>query len=160
MDGRRLLRDREERVVAGVASGAALFLDIDPFLARLGFAALCIFGGAGLILYAIGWLLIPEALPEEAAPGAAPGTPGGGAPETTGGAPETPGGTQSPATPPPTAPAPRPMLLRRPVASIGVVLISLGAVALLRSLIPWVAHQPLWPLAVVALGLLLLMARH
>ena len=35
------------------------YLNVDPLLIRAGFAALMIFGGAGLVLYVVGWLLIP-----------------------------------------------------------------------------------------------------
>ncbi|HUH07627.1 MAG TPA: PspC domain-containing protein [Egibacteraceae bacterium] len=57
---RRLTRRSEGRMVAGVASGIADHLSIDPVLVRLGFAALVFFGGAGFILYAVGWALMPE----------------------------------------------------------------------------------------------------
>ena len=33
---------------------------IDPTIARVGFVALCLMGGAGLPLYLAAWLLIPE----------------------------------------------------------------------------------------------------
>ena len=57
---RRLTRTREGRMIAGVCSGVGRYLDIDPTLIRLGFALVTLFGGAGVALYAIAWLLIPE----------------------------------------------------------------------------------------------------
>ncbi|WP_215816610.1 PspC domain-containing protein [Pimelobacter sp. 30-1] len=56
----RLRRSRDDRKVAGVAAGVARHLDIDPLLVRVAFVVLTFFGGGGLILYAVGWLLVPE----------------------------------------------------------------------------------------------------
>lgn len=47
-------------MVGGVASGVAQWLRIDPVLVRVAFVVLAVFGGSGLVLYAIGWLFIPE----------------------------------------------------------------------------------------------------
>jgi phage shock protein PspC (stress-responsive transcriptional regulator) len=56
----RLLRRRTtDRVLGGVASGLGDYLNIDPLLIRIGFVGLMIFGGAGLVLYVVAWLLIP-----------------------------------------------------------------------------------------------------
>lgn len=58
---RRTLRGSPEgRPLAGVAGGLARHLDIDPVIVRVLLVVLVFFGGAGLILYAAGWLLIPE----------------------------------------------------------------------------------------------------
>ncbi|WP_067460685.1 PspC domain-containing protein [Actinomadura macra] len=57
---KQLRRTREGRMIAGVCSGAGRFLGVDPNIVRLGLAVFTIFGGAGIALYAIGWLLIPE----------------------------------------------------------------------------------------------------
>jgi len=56
---RRLHRRTDDRVIGGVAAGLADHLNIDPLLVRAGFAGLMIFGGAGLVLYVLAWLLIP-----------------------------------------------------------------------------------------------------
>lgn len=61
----RLRRSRDDRKVAGVAAGVARHLDIDPLLVRVAFVVLTFFGGGGLILYAVGWLLVPEEGTEE-----------------------------------------------------------------------------------------------
>jgi phage shock protein PspC (stress-responsive transcriptional regulator) len=42
-----------------VAGGLGDYLNVDPVLIRAAFAGLMIFGGAGLVLYTLGWLLIP-----------------------------------------------------------------------------------------------------
>ena len=56
----RLRRSRTDRKVAGVAGGLGRHLDVDPLVLRVAFVVLVFFGGAGLILYAAAWLLVPE----------------------------------------------------------------------------------------------------
>lgn len=48
------------RHIAGVAGGLARHLDVDPLVVRVAMVVLVFFGGAGIILYAAGWLLVPE----------------------------------------------------------------------------------------------------
>jgi phage shock protein PspC (stress-responsive transcriptional regulator) len=59
--GRPLRRRTTDRVIGGVAGGLGDYFDIDPLLIRIGFVGLIIFGGAGLVLYLIAWLLMPAA---------------------------------------------------------------------------------------------------
>src|SRR5437764_4065122 len=58
-EDRRLTRSHDDRIIAGVCGGVARYLDIDPVIPRIGLAVLAVFGGAGLIVYALAWLLIP-----------------------------------------------------------------------------------------------------
>ena len=57
---RRLERDPDDRVVGGVCAAFGRYTDTDPVLWRVTVAVLTVFGGAGLALYALGWLLIPR----------------------------------------------------------------------------------------------------
>ena len=57
---KRLYRAREGRVVAGVCAGLATYFGVDPTLVRLAFALVTIFGGVGVLLYLIAWIVIPE----------------------------------------------------------------------------------------------------
>lgn len=59
--GHLLRRRVNERVIGGVAGGLGDYFNVDPLLFRIGFVGLMIFGGAGLVLYLIGWLLLPAA---------------------------------------------------------------------------------------------------
>lgn len=80
----RLYRSRTDRVLFGVAGGFAEWLDVDPSLVRLVWALLVVAGGAGLLLYIIAALVIPEE-PWEVSP-ADPTTPADPAtPEAAGG---------------------------------------------------------------------------
>jgi phage shock protein PspC (stress-responsive transcriptional regulator) len=53
-------RPRRGRKVAGVAAGIARRYRIDPTLVRVGFAVASVYGGAGILLYLLGWLFLPE----------------------------------------------------------------------------------------------------
>jgi len=57
--GRILRRRSTDRVIGGVAGGLGDYFNVDPLLLRIGFVGLMIFGGAGLVLYVVAWLLIP-----------------------------------------------------------------------------------------------------
>ena len=60
-----LRRPLHGRMVAGVAAGVAEYLDVDPVLVRIALVVLTFCGGAGILLYAAAWALVPE----EGAPG-------------------------------------------------------------------------------------------
>lgn len=49
-----------DRWFAGVASGIAAKIAIDPLIVRGIFVVLAILGGPGIVLYLIGWLLMPD----------------------------------------------------------------------------------------------------
>jgi phage shock protein C len=57
---RRLWRSRDDRVIAGVCGGLGEYLRVDPVLVRIAAVLLVFAGGAGLLLYLIGWIAIPE----------------------------------------------------------------------------------------------------
>ena len=60
MQGKRLLRSRNDRIVAGVAGGVAAVFGVDPLLVRIAFLALALFNGFGLLIYLALWLLVPN----------------------------------------------------------------------------------------------------
>ncbi len=47
-------------MIAGVAGGIARHFDVDATLVRLAFVALALFGGSGLLFYAIAWVIVPS----------------------------------------------------------------------------------------------------
>jgi phage shock protein PspC (stress-responsive transcriptional regulator) len=51
-------RPRSGRVVAGVAAGIGRRYGIDPVIVRVAFVVSAIYGGAGIIAYLLGWLLL------------------------------------------------------------------------------------------------------
>lgn len=59
---RRLFRDPDDHLVAGVCSGIANYFDFNSVWVRLLFAVLVAFGGTGVILYIILWIVVPKAV--------------------------------------------------------------------------------------------------
>lgn len=53
--------------IAGVAAGFGSRYNVDPVLIRVALVVSTIFGGAGIVLYLLAWLLLPEAGEESAA---------------------------------------------------------------------------------------------
>lgn len=58
---RKLFRDRDERKIAGVCSGLALFLGVDVVIIRIIFLVALICGSAGFWIYLVIWIAAPEA---------------------------------------------------------------------------------------------------
>jgi phage shock protein PspC (stress-responsive transcriptional regulator) len=57
---RRLTRVREGKLLAGVSTGLARYLGVDPIAVRLGFVIATVFSGAGIVLYLACWILMPK----------------------------------------------------------------------------------------------------
>src|SRR5437660_7790246 len=55
-----LVRSRTDRKIAGVAGGLAAYLGVEPLWIRIAFVVISIPGGLGVLLYLLGWVLIPE----------------------------------------------------------------------------------------------------
>jgi phage shock protein PspC (stress-responsive transcriptional regulator) len=53
-------RPKHGRKIAGVAAGIGKRYGIDPVIVRVAMVVAAIYGGAGLFLYLVGWLLLPE----------------------------------------------------------------------------------------------------
>ena len=58
---KKMYRDKDNRVIGGVASGLAAFWGIDSTVVRVLFIGMTIFGGLGLLVYIIMWIALPEA---------------------------------------------------------------------------------------------------
>ena len=125
-------------MLVGVAGGAAAYLQVDPALTRLAFAALVLAGGAGILLYVIAWIVIPEEPASPTPPATTEATPIG-----------EPAVPQSPVAP---APQARPNAGRGARLVVGAVLIAVGCMLLLNWALPSLGHV-FWPAALVALGL-------
>ena len=154
---RRLYRSADDRVLAGVAGGMAETYDFDPALVRIAWALLIIFsGGAFLILYIILAIVIPLA-PDMAVgawwPSSAPAGPGA--------APANPGDE------PMMSERERRRMMHRqrrtdggaggPVV-LGLILVLVGAFFLLRQYVPAIDWGQVWPLGLIALGAILVIA--
>ena len=161
----RLHRSRDDRMLAGVAAGVAETLDADPSIVRIIWALLAILtGGLALVVYIVMAIVVPEE-DSEAAGATGPAAAGG-----TGAAADAPGAGAS-STAPPSRSAEREA--RRAARRArrreggdsgrgaligGVVLIVIGGIFLLRELVPWFEFRLWWPVAIVGLGILLIVA--
>ena len=57
---RPLCRSSSDRVIAGVAGGIGAYFGIDSVIVRIAFIVATFLGGAGPLLYLIGWLVLPR----------------------------------------------------------------------------------------------------
>jgi phage shock protein C len=57
---KRLMRSRSDRILGGVCAGLASYFGTDPLLIRLVFVVITLAQGAGILLYILLWVLMPE----------------------------------------------------------------------------------------------------
>ncbi len=152
----RLYRSRDDRMLFGVAGGMARYLDIDPSIVRIVWALLTIAGGAGLLLYIVAAVVIPEA-PAGWAPSSASGGQDASGPVASGEVGGTSAGSGS-GTSGGEGPAwgYRAGVDRRErgggAVILGLVLVGLGAWFLLQRFIPQIDSDVLWPVVLLLLG--------
>jgi len=58
--GKRLVRVREGRMVAGVCVGLAAYFGVDVNLVRLAFGVFTVFYALGILVYLVAWAVLPE----------------------------------------------------------------------------------------------------
>lgn len=72
---RKLMRSSVDRKIGGVCAGVAEYFDFDPTIVRVVWLLAVLFGGTGLLLYVILWIVLPPApLPLPPAAPSAPST--------------------------------------------------------------------------------------
>ncbi|OGC95872.1 MAG: hypothetical protein A2W25_03260 [candidate division Zixibacteria bacterium RBG_16_53_22] len=57
---KKLYRSRKERMLAGVCGGLAEYFNVDPTLVRLATVALTLAWGTGILAYLIFWFVLPQ----------------------------------------------------------------------------------------------------
>jgi phage shock protein PspC (stress-responsive transcriptional regulator) len=57
---RKLVRNADDKIIAGVCSGLANYLRIDPVIMRILFVVLFFTGGSGFLVYLILWVAVPS----------------------------------------------------------------------------------------------------
>ena len=137
----------------GVAGGMARYLDIDPSIVRVVWALLVIAGGAGILLYIVAAIVIPEApvgwTPSSASGGQDSSGPAASAAGAEGSASAT-SGASGPAW------GYRAGVDRRERGGgaivLGLVLVVLGAWFLLQRFMPQIDSDLLWPVVLLLLG--------
>jgi len=143
---RNLYRSETDKMLGGVCGGLGAYLRIDPTFVRIFFVVFAMAEGIGVWVYLLLWLLLPT---EERGRSASDGTTRG-AEELAGRAREM-GDELREAV---STPNPQSTMF------IGVALVSLGFIFLLGKLdIPWLSwfhFGALWPVLLIAAGVLLL----
>jgi phage shock protein C len=61
MNGKRLTKSRNNRMICGVCGGIAEYFGVDPTVIRLLLAVFCLAGGSGILAYIIAAIVMPEA---------------------------------------------------------------------------------------------------
>ncbi len=164
----RLYRSRD-RVVAGVAGGMADYLRIDPTIVRVLWAVLIVMSGGTLLLV---YMLMAFVVPEEPSPSSlAFAGPNPGGPPDPSGPIAQPGGSAPGATSdPPTYEQWRAgrdeRRFGRPERSggssgtviFGLILVAVGAWFLAREYLPQIDFDRLWPILLIAVGILLVLS--
>jgi phage shock protein PspC (stress-responsive transcriptional regulator)/predicted membrane protein len=59
-ESRRLSRAHDGRWLGGVCSGLGRYFGVNPMVYRIGFVALSLAGGTGILLYVAAWLVMPD----------------------------------------------------------------------------------------------------
>ena len=182
---RRLFRSRDDRMLAGVAGGLAELWDADPSLVRVVWVILVpLTGGFALLAYVIMALVVPEeedervAYAQPAAPSSSPPPPPPASPTGVGTPPPADGESPAPVTPlAASSPPPDWRSARREARAarraarrdhrggagsigvlIGALLVIAGIYFLVREYIPDIDLNWLWPAALIALGVVVLLA--
>ena len=57
---KRLIRPKNNKVIAGVCAGIANYFNVDPVLVRIIWLVLLLFFGIGLFAYLLLWVVMPE----------------------------------------------------------------------------------------------------
>ena len=139
MNPRRLYRCREDRQIAGVASGMAEYLGLDPTVVRILWILSVFFGGFTILLYIVLAFVVPlepigAAHLDASADALAGSVEGGPAHEH------------------------RARGESRFGFGLGVLLVVFGSIALLGSILPgWIASMTLGPAFIFALGVALVL---
>lgn len=143
---RRLYRSRTDTILGGLAAGVANYLNADPALVRIGWAILIpLTGGAALLAYIVGWIVVPEEPKDAALAAAVPSDPD--APVAAASAPDSASA----------APAPERRLGGGNAGLwVGLGLVALGAWFLVREFLPQIRGDLVWPIVIVGIGLVIL----
>ena len=136
----RLYRSRDDRMLFGVAGGMARYFNVDPAIVRLVWVLLFLAAGAGILLYIVAGIVIPEEPAGYAAGATAAGAAGAG---------------QPPADRPPGQAQVTGRDNGGGAILLGVVLVLVGGWFLLQRFLPQVDPALVWPGILIVVGLVL-----
>lgn len=137
MSESRLHRDTSNKVIGGVCSGLGNYLNIDPVIVRVIFVLLALFGGGGVIIYILLWIFVPEQSFHQYY--------------------QAENMENMKEEPPNNEQQPQPVMdPNRGSMLAGIILVALGAIFLVDRFIPRIYFEDLWPLLLIAVGIILL----
>jgi len=146
---KRMYKSRKNRMIAGVAGGIAEYIDVDPTLIRLAFVLLVFAGASGIIIYIVLAIILPE---QESIvpPASSSGTP-----------PADIAGQPAPEVAPDFSPRRYSESRNKGAQVIGLGIIALGILFLLINfgVFSWLEWGVIWPVVLIAIGLLLILGR-
>lgn len=130
-NNQRLERDLQNRVLGGVCSGLGNYFGVDPTIWRVLFFILFWLGLSGLLIYIILWMVMPAGQPQSNQSAFVQDA------ETVG----------------------------EPVKSsgnmtAGLILIGIGAIALLTRYIPQISWRTIWPVILIAIGIFIIIPKN
>ncbi|MCD6575263.1 PspC domain-containing protein [Candidatus Aerophobetes bacterium] len=127
---KKLYRSREDKIIGGVCGGLAKYFDVDPTLIRI-LAVVSIFiNGIGIIAYIIAWIIVPLE-------------------------PSNSNRTEDISDEEIRVLTAGDKVQRRRIAG-GLILVVIGGVFLMHAYIPWFGLRKLWPLILIAIGLVII----
>jgi phage shock protein PspC (stress-responsive transcriptional regulator) len=135
----RLYRIKSQGVLGGVCAGLAEYFAIDVILARVVFVLLALFGGGGVLIYIVLWVVIPRQPDFVYNQSSEPGN-----------------GNKAGDDDVEVIYENKPARQTNTGLIAGVILILLGLLFLGDRLLPWYNIADLWPLILVAVGVLLI----
>lgn len=128
---KKLQRDSNHKVIGGVCAGLADYFGMDASLIRLLLAFMILFAGTGFWLYIILWIVMPAGTSQ----------------------------TTSDTVDAVMADGRQMSKANKGSLVIGLILIGLGAIGLLHRFVPSFNWQMVWPILLIALGLVLLIPK-
>lgn len=128
-NNKKLERDTQHKVIGGVCSGLANYFDIDASLLRVLFVVMFLFASMGFWLYVILWIVMPAAVPTATI-----------VDEDGHAVMERHNGNN----------------VSKGSLVLGLILIGIGALALVHRFIPEFNWQTMWPVLLIVLGILLI----
>ena len=133
-NNKRLERDLQNRVLGGVCSGLGNYFEVDPTIWRVLFFILFWLGLSGLLIYIILWMVMPAGQPQSNRSAFAQDA------EIVGEGSDSKksGGSMA----------------------AGLILIGIGAIALLARYIPQISWRTAWPVILIAIGIYLIIPKN
>ncbi|MDI6603891.1 MAG: PspC domain-containing protein [Thermoanaerobacteraceae bacterium] len=128
---KKLYRSRNQKILGGVCGGITEYFDADVTIVRLVWVLISLFNGAGLILYIIAWIIIPE----------------------------NPYQINEPHINFKDEKTDNTQYKNNGSEIFGWILIGLGLISLIRIFIPTVSFNLFWPILLIAIGIVIIMKK-